>query len=403
MRSYKTFFLVLCMMLTTIQAFTADAEQTVVRMLSYDPHPSSAAFTEQVPFNGELLDLEVEFHETWKEVKDYALLNQVSFSLKALNNGAVAGEATGKKLSLDKVKKGQTLETITLGDITLTVTADDIQKKGNGITDITLTFKASYPKAALQQAREQQSEKQTPISLTLARKLAEKADAMPDSNPQAKVALFRKALTAAPTADSSPEAAAFYLEINDKIELLESQDPDKPAFKSPESKATTEEAPAPDKSVNAEAKELLKQAKAFFAQDKGPEGREALRKSLEIAPDFHEALIVLGDNNYSNRKYARAKEAYDKALGLLERDSDTLLKYFKACYYLGEGAEAIIRLENANRKFSSDKRIRFSLAEAYFQLGDLTSAQAVCSDILNSEPSNLRAKDLMSRINRLMK
>jgi len=403
MKSYSFLFILLCLLSTAVIGYAGNIEQTLVRTISYDPHPSTAAFADKVPFNGDLIDLEVEFHETWKEIKDYALLSQISFTLKTLKNGAVSGEVASKKLTLDKIKKGQTLETLALGEINLTINVDEIQKKGNGITDITLTFKASYPEASLHTVSEQQSEKQPPISLTLARKLAEKAESMPDSNPQAKTALFKKALAAAPMPDSSPEAAAFYLAINDKIELLKAKMPEKGAAVSNKAVTVSENLPAPDKSVNAEAKELLKQARSFFAQEKGPEGREALRKALEIAPDFHEALIVLGDNNFSNRRYARSKEAYDKALGLLDRDSETLLKYFKACYYLGEGAEAIIRLENANRKFLNDKRIRFALAEAYFQLGDLTSSQAVCSDILNSEPTNVRAVDLMSRINRLIK
>jgi len=373
-------------------------------MLSYDPHPSSEVFAEKVPFNGEMADLEVTFLESWKEVKDYAVLTQVSFTLKALINGQSASEATGKKIPLDKLKKGQQLDSINLGNISLSITADEILKKGNGITDITLTFKASYPEKSLQQAKKKQKEKQAPISLTLARKLAEKAEALPDSNPKARVALFKKALTAAPLPDVSPESAEFHQQLTAKIQNLESQIPEE-ATKEVEKKTEKSEplTPSVDKSVNAEAKELLKNAKTFFAQEKGPEGREAIRKALEIAPDFHEALIVLGDNNYSNRKYARAKESFDKALNLLERDSETLLKYFKACYYLGEGADAIIRLENANRKFNGDKKIKFSLAEAYFQLGDLSSAQAVCSDILASDPTNMNAKDLLSRINRLIK
>jgi tetratricopeptide (TPR) repeat protein len=167
--------------------------------------------------------------------------------------------------------------------------------------------------------------------------------------------------------------------------------------------ATTEVSAATSKAaaVNPEAVTLFKHAQTLLAQNKGPEGREALRKALDIAPDYRDALILLGDNAYENRKYNRAKEAFDKVISLNDRDADSLLKYFKACYYNGEGPQAILRLAEINNSYPNDNSIKFAVAQAYFQLGDMVNAESLCNQILAANPGNFNARDLLERVKKL--
>ncbi len=159
--------------------------------------------------------------------------------------------------------------------------------------------------------------------------------------------------------------------------------------------------PAKTKAIDTVAPEavtLYSQAQSFFAQDKGPEAREALRRAIEIAPDYREALILLGDNAYSNRKYARAKEAFEKVVSLDEKDADSLLKFFKAGYYLGEGSEAVLKLAAAKDRHPDDLKLKMAFAEASFQLGDLINAETACVEILNMNAGHSQAKDLLERV-----
>jgi len=43
------------------------------------------------------------------------------------------------------------------------------------------------------------------------------------------------------------------------------------------------------------------------------------------------------------------------------------------------------------------------VAEANFQLGDLPAAKALCEEMLQKDPDDSRANDLLNRVNRLHK
>ncbi|HNX75421.1 MAG TPA: hypothetical protein PLM07_10890 [Candidatus Rifleibacterium sp.] len=419
--------------------------QTFTRLFSYDPHPLSAEFPQPFMHNGESLKHQVVFQETWKTVKDKDVLQTIKFTLQAVKGAEVVGEASTEVFTLKKISKGQKIGEARLGETLMTATIDEFEKSGAGITDLTVTFKleqsgtadnkpvqAAKPDAAASEAVKisppvipDTAPVNAPVvksaaGLYFCEALVAKAAALPAANAAARLSLLKKALAAAPAAATSAEAAAFHARVSSQISDLEKQNPAAVTSGEPVKPALTNEAGTPavivpvtppaitDQKANVSgsavstvdpaARELYKSAKDFFAQDKGPEGREALRKSLEIAPDYQDALMLLGDNAYGNRKYARAKEAYEKLLNLNEKNSEALLKYFKAGYYLGEGSDTILRLAEIKNKYPADNGIKMSVAEAYFQLGDLVNAEAVCNEILSAAPTNSRAKDLMQKI-----
>ncbi len=247
--------------------------------------------------------------------------------------------------------------------------------------------------------------------MNLCRRLAKTADSLPDKNKKTKISLYKKALLATPEPGSSPAADSFRKTIEQKIAALggsviqEQPEPKvapvkyEPAYPI----KSTKQPEQPANKVAPSAKNLYSQARTLLAQGKGPEGREALRQALAIAPDYYDALVLLGDNAFENRKFSRAKDAFSSALAQNDKDSETILKYFKACYYMGEGSDAINYLVEIKNRYPRNNRIKLTVSEAYFQLGDLPNARQLCEEVISANPGNYQAKDLLQRIDRLMK
>ena len=399
------------------------AEQTLVRMFSYDPHPASVIFAEKVPFNGKMHDFEIIFVENWQASGENGTLKQISFKIQALDGEQVVASSDTIPATSAKISKGQQIGNVKVGDVSFTADVTDIAKKKSSIIDLTVSFKLTYDKAAADNAEQAAVSAPAIGGLDFARRLADRAATMPADKPAAKISMYKRAIMAAPAIESSLEAAAFHNEINEIITSLEISSPAFAPFKQsmpsfekistdetavsegPETATTpvVSAAPARKSEIPEEAVKHYKEARSMFSQDKGPEGREALRKALEIAPAYHDALLLLGDNASENRRWSRAKDAFKQALAVNDRDADTLLKYFKACYYTGEGADAILYLEQIRISYPKERRIQLAVAEANFQLGDLPIAKDLCEQILQNDPEDSRAKDLLQRVNRLHK
>ncbi len=415
----------LIIILSAVSASGQNIEQKITRLFSFDPHPMAAEFAEPVPYKGEFLQHEVLFHETWKSSAGKEYLESIHFTLNIVQSGNVIASASTAPFTTVKLKKGQQIAETSIGTTRLAVFIEDFSKTGPGLAELTLTFKLSYPEVKVEKAEAKIANLKTSTALDLCRKLAERANQIPVENVGARLSLYKKALAAAPTAPSSPEAAEFHASIGKLIADIEqkrslqaepaptsvpAEEPQKTAVtessSTTESKASEATAPAATKqpgTVAPEATALYRQAQSLFAQDKGPEAREALRRAIEIAPDYREALILLGDNAYSNRKYAKAREAFEKVISLDEKDADSLLKFFKAGYYLGEGSEAVLKLAAAKDKHPDDLRLKMAFAEASFQLGDLINAEAACIEILNLNAGHSQAKDLLERVRKHLK
>lgn len=417
--------LFLFVIMSAVSVAGQNIEQKITRLFSFDPHPMVAEFSEPVPYKGEFLKHEVLFHETWKSGTGKEYLESIHFTLNVIQSGKSIASASTLPFKTGKLKKGQQIAETTIGTTRLTAFVEDFSKTGPGIAELTLTFKLSYPEVKVEKAEAKVANFKTSTALDLCRKLADRASQIPAENSGARLSLYRKALAAAPAASSSPEAAEFHASIGKLIAEIEQKGATRPEpapvispFEEPPTSAATEstsitESKAPETIISAvikpagtvapEAVALYKQAQSLFAQDKGPGAREALRQALEIAPDYREALILLGDNAYSNRKYARAREAFEKVISLDEKDADSLLKFFKAGYYLGEGSEAVLKLAAAKDRYPDDLRLRMAFAEASFQLGDLINAESACVEILNVSAGHVQAKDLLERVRKHLK
>ncbi len=70
---------------------------------------------------------------------------------------------------------------------------------------------------------------------------------------------------------------------------------------------------------------------------------------------------------------------------------------------MGEGSDAINYLVEIKNRYPRNNRIKLTVSEAYFQLGDLPNARQLCEEVISANPGNYQAKDLLQRIDRLMK
>ncbi|MDD3146609.1 MAG: hypothetical protein PHD82_04860, partial [Candidatus Riflebacteria bacterium] len=106
----KLIGLLVLIALTFAQAGMAQNQtQTITRMFSYDPHPSTADFSSPVSFNGELLKHQLVFHETWKTIKDTDYLQTINFTLQALKGTEVVAKSSTKPFDVKKISKGQSV------------------------------------------------------------------------------------------------------------------------------------------------------------------------------------------------------------------------------------------------------------------------------------------------------
>ena len=416
MKSAKTiFFLFLFSVAMIVPAFAA--QQSFSRLFSYDPHPATARFAEQMPVNNTLADIEIRFNESWNTKTSPATINQISFEIYALKNGRKLVAKSTEKININPgLRPGSTLSSLYLENLKFQADLSELQKSSAGVTDLTVKFNVSYDSAAMQQAKQKVENQAAAPDLSLCSRFAKRADSLPAKNIKGKISLYKKALMVAPPASHSDLARQFRAEVNQKLNALNDPDAAKTAITQSQQPVVqietrpiqTTQTPLTQKSysstssLNPRAVELYKQAKTFLAKNQGPEGRQALRQALDLEPDYYEAIVLLGDNAFENRKFVRAKEAFDKALKLNNKDADIMLKYFKACYYKGEGATAIERLQGIQRNNPNDNNINLALAESYFQLGDLPNAEELCNKVLQKNPSNYKAKNLLERINRLL-
>ena len=201
----------------------AFADQTLSRLFSYDPHPSTAEFAESIPFSGKLAKLQVKFIEKWEAKGDNANIKEIAFEFSALKGGKELQKATlaPKALSPNSIKPGQEIGETRLGETSIKAKIDSFEKDKSGITDITITFTANYSDEAMKTAKiSEVPAGPAGTALGLAERFYQKALTIDDKHVKAKIGLLKKSLGIAPAPNTSPSAQAFHNKVNTLIETL---------------------------------------------------------------------------------------------------------------------------------------------------------------------------------------
>jgi len=429
---------VLCMTIslfpgTVFAAEEIDAENTplasVIRMISFEPHPSSIDIPGTFSLGGKAVSATIDILETWNSERDTPSLEKLGFRLHLQTSGIDAAivELPIQQLDVKKLIKGGVFAAGAGEAAGLTVIVDDIQKQGKRVKGLTLDFSlrstgesltrtddssATPPKTA-QPASSSVSLQVVSYDkpLQIARQIAAKADAMPETAVQGRALLYCKALSALPAEADSTEAVAFRVEIASRLDALQPVPASQSAIQTPMeatspatfvpslSAATSQERHEP----STEVKNLFLQAQKAFDRQDEPTARDFLRQAAEKDPAFFEAWFLLGKNAVTNSKYARAREALDKALTLRMDDAEAGTLYFKSCYYLGESEIGIEKLVGMIGRKPDAFAARMALADAYYQIGDLPQCEEQCLALLDKFPGNDRARDLLAKARGKMK
>ncbi|HOY68668.1 MAG TPA: hypothetical protein PLP29_17455 [Candidatus Ozemobacteraceae bacterium] len=418
---------------------------SITRMIGFEPHPSTIELPGTFLLRGTPVSASIELLETWNADRDVPSLDKLGFRLRlAASDGQTATvEIQPLELNAKKIKTGSVLAAGAGDAAGLTVILHEFTKQGSHVTGLTLDFAIRATGDELQ-GPSSPAAAESPISITasapaasvapaagptpagnakaaqLAGALMSRADAMPATAASGKRLLYRKAILALDTAATAPVNEALRAEITAKLAALDT--PATPATPAtpvtpPTPAASSESAPlslsmppavaepsaVPAPAPSGQAQELYQQALKAFDRQEEPAARDFLRRATEADPNHFESWLLLGKNAVANSKYARAKEALERALTIRPDDSEAGALYFKATYYLGEGELGIEKLTGMAARSPEAFAPRMVLAESLFQLGDLPRCEEECLALLDRFPGNDRAKGLLTRARERMK
>lgn len=427
------FYLFFSLSLLSTPSHAADESGTpiasVTRMLGFEPHPSTIEIPGRFMLQGKQISAEIEIIETWNTDREVPVIEKLGFRLRLFSDGneAAVVEIPVQQIDAKKIKKGGILATGMGNSVGMSVIVQDIQKKGKNVSGLTLEFAVrstgdelkttETPSTLPSDTASPSSDTLAPASsmnfgkaVQMAKLLADRADAMTASAVSEKAMLYRKALSALPVDADSTEIAALRAEITAKLEALQPPTGQAPVTTVPAEPSGAVAAPSLSSSTaqdshmpSPEVRSLFEQAQKAFDRDEEPAARDFLRQATEKDPAYFEAWLLLGKNAVGNSKYARAKEALDKALSLRADDPEAGALYFKACYYLGEGELGIEKLFGMVGRRPDAFAPRMALADAYYQSGDLPMCEEQCLVLLDKFPGNDRPRDLLAKTRERMK
>lgn len=396
------------------------------RTINFDPHPT---LIEPLPsplaLEGKKVSYTVEFLETWDTKGKAPNLKELGFKVVMSVNDKEVKTFDFPKKALDQksLKKGLVLAGDSFETLGISIVVDDSTKEGKAVTGVSITGKllgrgeAKVEAPTLASGTEPTTEP-APIvtaagtaptvtavpaapamaaSLGLARQLAKKGDDMAEAHAAAKIALYKKALTMLGENLTAPDALSLSTELKEKIGKLESQATAKPAAPGAPTQVPGIGKPTP------EVQALYDEAMKKFNLSQEAEGRDFLRKAVEKDPTFHAAWFQLAKNALSNNKYAKAKEAAEKALGLRDDDVEAGVILFKSCYYLGETEVGIEKLSGMAKRYPKKFEAQYALADAYYQAGDLPACEEQCVKMTDAFKGNDRVRDLLAKTREKMK
>ncbi|HEY9071918.1 MAG TPA: tetratricopeptide repeat protein [Candidatus Ozemobacteraceae bacterium] len=437
--------LVLCtaLLLPAIAPSSAGASAplaSITRMIGFEPHPSMIDVPGSFLLRGAPVTASIELLETWNAERDVPSLDKLGFRLRLTSPDGQTSTVEIQPLELNakKLTPGSVLAAGAGDTAGLTIVLHEFTKQGSHVTGLTLDFAIRATGEELQPTPQAASglpasataaPPVTPVTAStpsgtakaaqLAGALMSRADAMPATAVTGKRLLYRKAILALDTAPAASVNEALRAEITAKLDALGStgapptaQAPSEPASlslsmppvdASPAAMTASTPSVTPAPATTTQAQDLYQQALKAFDRQEEPAARDFLRRATEADPNHFESWLLLGKNAVANSKFARAKEALERALAIRPDDTEAGALYFKSTYYLGEGETGIEKLTAMAARHPEAFAPRMVLAEALYQFGDLPRCEEECLALLDRFPGNDRAKELLSRTRTRMK
>lgn len=409
----------------TVQAEVGNVLHSFARMISFDPHPTviEPLGPNILNVNGKKVSYVIEFLEGWETKGAHPNLKELGFIVQMMIDGREAKRFTPPKTPLDakKLKKGDVLFADSLDDLSVNILVDEKKVQGKALTEVVVMGQLLARNTGNDSGKPTSGEpgeraiapepilepitSPPPVAnsgFELAKRLAEKADAMPETSSTGKLILYKKALAAAPADSDDPQVNAFVTAMAEHVSLLEGQTTAKTIVRSANPAGSSASRPSAYQPAP-EVQALYDSALQQFALQKEAEGRDFLRKAVEKDPQFHAAWFQLAKNAFANSRHARVKEAAEKALALKDDDLDSAVLFFKSCYYLGEAESGLEKISALVQKYPKNGQARLALAEAYFQAGDLPASQEICEKLVAESRSAGRAGELLQKVRERMK
>lgn len=104
---------------------------------------------------------------------------------------------------------------------------------------------------------------------------------------------------------------------------------------------------------------------------------KASERAVALAPDFARAHTARGIAYLMEKEYAKAEDAFDRAVGLNPRQFDAWFWHARTCFQQGRLKKAIELFEKAAEVQPDDYQTPLLLRQAYLSLGRVDEAQAV--------------------------
>ncbi|MFZ2961502.1 MAG: tetratricopeptide repeat protein [Candidatus Ozemobacteraceae bacterium] len=401
------------------EASKGNALHTFQRAITFDPHPTLVEpLLSPIDAAGKKVSYTVEFDEVWDSESANPSLKELGFKVVMTQNGAASRLNIAKKpIDAKKIKKGALLGEAKFGEFAVAFTVAELQKNGKQISGLTIEGNllglegvAGQPGADATAGSGEPVPVPVPVvepvvpeagsqtGVSLAQALLKKAADLGEAQSVSKLALYKKALLVlgdAPVGD----AAALAVDLKAKIVALGgvatgNATPSAIVTGAPGLPAGNAVAAA---KINPEAKAFFDDAKKQFSLGNEAEARTLLRQAVDKDPGFLDAWLLTGKNALENSKYAQAKTAFEKAIGIRDDESGAAVGFFKACYYQGETEIGLEKLESMAKRYPTKLAIRTALAECYFQAGNYSGCEEECVKILNEFKNADSVKDLLAK------
>jgi len=132
----------------------------------------------------------------------------------------------------------------------------------------------------------------------------------------------------------------------------------------------------------------------LLARGEYQEAVRLLESALKTQPNDYQLLTLLGTAYTNIRLYSNAKDTLEKAIALQENAGSARLQKAINELNFGERKSASKELETLFEK-SADARIGLMLATLYFKQHDNKKAQIITQNIVDKNPDNLIARNLL--------